>query len=163
RFHRRRRSVRGADRSGARPRHRGTLARGERAARGCETRGARTCAGAGAGERVTAVTAGTDHLIKPHGGTLVDRAGDPPDGVESPEQVALAPRELSALDMIAGGALSPLEGFMGGEDYERVVEEMRLASGLPWALPVCLAVDEAPKGDQVALTDEAGKPLAVLD
>ncbi len=35
---------------------------------------------------------------------------------------------------------------MGQADYERVVEEMRLASGLPWALPVCLAVDEAPDG-----------------
>ena len=45
--------------------------------------------------------------------------------------------------MIASGALSPLEGFMGRADYERVVEEMRLANGLPWAIPVCLAVDEA--------------------
>ena len=35
---------------------------------------------------------------------------------------------------------------MGSEDYERVVEEMRLANGLAWALPVCLAVDEAPGG-----------------
>jgi len=105
----------------------------------------------------------TEHLISPHGGTLVDRTGDRPDGVESLEQVALTSRELSDLDMLAAGALSPLEGFMGREDYERVVEEMRLASGLPWALPVCLAVDVAPKGDRVALTEEAGKALAVLD
>jgi sulfate adenylyltransferase len=105
----------------------------------------------------------TEHLISPHGGTLVDRTGDRPDGVESLEQVALTSRELSDLDMLAAGALSPLEGFMGREDYERVVEEMRLESGLPWALPVCLAVDGAPKGDRVALTDEAGTPLAVLD
>ena len=40
---------------------------------------------------------------------------------------------------------------------------MRLANGLPWALPVCLAVAEAPKGDRVALADESGTPLAVLD
>ncbi len=65
--------------------------------------------------------------------------------------------------MLASGALSPLDGFMGREDYERVVEEMRLASGLPWALPVCLAVAEAPRGDRVALADEAGRLLAVLD
>ena len=65
--------------------------------------------------------------------------------------------------MIASGALSPLEGFMNQHDYERVVEEMRLARGLPWALPVCLAVDRAPDGDQVVLTDEAGKPLAMLE
>src|SRR5713226_4095304 len=104
-----------------------------------------------------------DHLIRPHGGGLVDRTGDRPEGVEALEQVALTSRELSDLDMLATGALSPLEGFLGQEDYERVVEEMRLASGLPWALPVCLAVDDAPKGDRVALIDEAGRALAILD
>jgi sulfate adenylyltransferase len=111
---------------------------------------------------VNAVTT-TDHLIRPHGGSLVDRTGERPEGVDGLEQVPLTSRELSDLDMLASGALSPLEGFMGREDYERVVEEMRLAGGLPWALPVCLAVDAAPTGDRVALTDEAGHPLAVLD
>jgi sulfate adenylyltransferase len=65
--------------------------------------------------------------------------------------------------MLAAGALSPLEGFMGKDDYERVVEEMRLGSGLPWALPVCLAVDAAPSGDTVALADAEGTLLAVLE
>src|SRR2546421_9906643 len=103
------------------------------------------------------------HLIAPHGGYLVDRTGPRPDNADSLEQVPLTSRELSDLDMLASGALSPLEGFMGREDYDRVVEEMRLASGQPWALPVCLAVDEAPKGDRVVLTGEAGRALAVLD
>jgi sulfate adenylyltransferase len=102
-------------------------------------------------------------LISPHGGKLVDRSGSRPDGVERLEQVTLTSRELSDLDMLASGALSPLEGFMARHDYERVVEEMRLERGLPWALPVCLAVDTAPKGDQVALTDESGRALAVLE
>ena len=65
--------------------------------------------------------------------------------------------------MLASGALSPLEGFMSRADYERVLEDMHLVSGLPWALPVCLAVDSAPTGDRVALVDEAGRKLAVLD
>jgi sulfate adenylyltransferase len=112
---------------------------------------------------VTAVAAPTERLIKPHGGKLVDRLGDRPDGVESLETVTLTSREASDLDMLAVGALSPLEGFMGRDDYERVVEDMRLANGLPWALPVCLAVQEAPKGDRVALADESGRLLAVLD
>jgi sulfate adenylyltransferase len=110
---------------------------------------------------VTAVA--TESLIKPHGGELVDRIGERPDDVESLEVVTLTSREVSDLDMIASGALSPLEGFMGRDDYERVVEDMRLASGLPWALPVCLAVDDAPQGQRVALADESGRLLAVLD
>ena len=110
---------------------------------------------------MTAVT--TDRLIAPHGGTLVDRTGDAPDDLGSLEVVTLTSRELSDLDMIASGALSPLEGFMGKADYERVVEEMHLESGLPWALPVCLAVDSAPAGDRVALADEGGRAVAVLE
>jgi sulfate adenylyltransferase len=110
---------------------------------------------------VTAVA--TEQLIRPHGGNLVDRTGDAPDDLDSLETITLTPRELSDLDMLACGALSPLEGFMGEEDYERVVEEMRLASGLPWALPVCLAVGEEPGGDRVALADDNGRKVGVLE
>jgi sulfate adenylyltransferase len=105
----------------------------------------------------------TDQLIRPHGGELVDRTGARPDDLDALEVVTLTSREVSDLDMLASGALSPLTGFMGREDYEGVVEEMRLAGGLRWALPVCLAVEAAPKGDRVALADEAGRRLAVLE
>src|SRR5262245_64161010 len=110
---------------------------------------------------MTAVT--TDRLIAPHGGALVDRTGDAPEDLASLEVVALTSRELSDLDMLASGALSPLEGFMGKADYDRVVDEMHLAGGLPWALPVCVAVDGAPAGDRVALADEDGTSVAVLE
>jgi sulfate adenylyltransferase len=102
-------------------------------------------------------------LIAPHGGELVERTGERPEGVEALETVRLTPRELADLDMLATGALSPLTGFMGRQDYEGVVEDMRLTNGLAWALPVCLAVAEAPSGDRVALADEEGRALAVLD
>ncbi|MBA2424939.1 MAG: sulfate adenylyltransferase, partial [Actinobacteria bacterium] len=107
--------------------------------------------------------AATDRLIRPHGGALVDRTGDRPDDLDALETFALTSRELSDLDMLASGALSPLEGFMGRADYERVIEEMHLANGVPWALPVCLAVDAAPTGDRVVLIDEGGRPVAVLE
>jgi sulfate adenylyltransferase len=105
----------------------------------------------------------TASLIAPHGGALVDRRGERPSDLESLELLTLTAREVSDLDMLASGALSPLEGFMNRGDYERVVEELHLANGLPWALPVCFAVDTAPSGDRVALADETGRPLAVLE
>jgi len=110
---------------------------------------------------VTAVA--TDRLIAPHGGALVDRTGPAPEGLSTLETLTLTSRELSDLDMLASGALSPLEGFMSRADYESVVEDMRLANGLAWALPVCLAADETPSGDSVALADGAGRVLAVLE
>ena len=107
---------------------------------------------------------GTDtRLIAPHGGELVDRTGERPDDLESLETLTLSSRELSDLDLLAAGALSPLQGFMGREDYESVLESMRLSSGLAWALPVCLAAVLAPGGDRVALADEAGRTYGVLD
>jgi sulfate adenylyltransferase len=117
---------------------------------------------------VTAITDNQHRLIKPrlidpHGGHLVDRLDERPSNVESLETLTLTSREVSDLDLLATGALSPLEGFMGRDDYDRVVEEMRLASGLPWALPVCLAVQTTPRGDRVALADDSGRLLAVLD
>ena len=105
----------------------------------------------------------TKSLIAPHGGSLVDRTGERPGDLDSLETLTLTPREVADLDMLASGALSPLEGFMSRDDYERVVEDMHLANGLAWALPVCLAVEAAPTGDRVALADGGGRPLAVLE
>jgi sulfate adenylyltransferase len=105
----------------------------------------------------------TAHLIAPHGGALVDRTGERPGDMDSLEVLPLTSRELADLDMIGSGALSPLEGFMGRADYESVLETMHLATGAPWALPVCLAVEAAPTGPRVALADENGRAVAVLE
>ena len=50
-------------------------------------------------------------------------------------RLTLGPRALSDLDMIAVGAFSPLDGFLGQADYLSVVERMRLSNGLPVDLP----------------------------
>ena len=107
--------------------------------------------------------AAAEKLIEPHGGKLVDRTGTRPESVESLEVVTLTSRELSDLDMIACGALSPLEGCMGRDAYFGVVEELHLSRGLPWTLPVCLAVETEPRGERVALADESGRLVGTLD
>src|SRR3990172_9654743 len=79
----------------------------------------------------------------------------------------LNPRTISDLELLGNGGFSPLRGFMGRADCDRVVESRRLASGLPWSIPVPLAVsrEEAKglrEGSEVALADEAGNVLAVM-
>ena len=80
--------------------------------------------------------------------------------------MTLSARQLSDLELLGNGAFSPLEGFMGPDDYRRVVAEMHLAGGLPWSLPVTLAVDstDAPAaGAQVALRDGQGHLRGILE
>lgn len=112
--------------------------------------------------------------IKPHGGTLVNAfvSGDEAAALQEKAQrltkIHLADRRLSDLEMIGCGAFSPLDGFMNRSDYENVVVNMRLANGLPWTIPITLAVtsDEAENleiGSQVALVDKFENVLAVMD
>ncbi len=81
--------------------------------------------------------------------------------------VTLSPRDLADLEMLASGAFSPLTGFMGEADYVRSRDEMRLASGIPWSIPITLGVEEhaaraISAGRDVALADETGRRLAIL-
>ena len=112
-------------------------------------------------------------IVAPHGGTLVDRTIPTEERQERLREaaelpgVSLGPRALSDLQMISTGVFSPLEGFMRKEEYESVVEEMRLTNGLAWSLPVTLAAgeDEAStlrEGSEVALVDGDGEPVATM-
>src|SRR6266511_275254 len=85
-------------------------------------------------------------IVAPHGGRLVDRflhggaREEARQRASSLKRIALNARTMSDLELIAGGAYSPLQGFMGEADYRSVLHEMRLASGLPWTLSITLAV-----------------------
>lgn len=76
--------------------------------------------------------------------------------------LTLDARELADLELLATGAASPLEGFLGQEDYRSVLERMRLASGTVWPLPLTLAVTaeqlrSLPVGGEAALHDDQGR------
>jgi sulfate adenylyltransferase len=101
-------------------------------------------------------------LIAPHGGKLVDRVLKPDAAAKAKAEAAslpavqLSPREAGDLEMIAIGAFSPLSGFMGEADFQRVSKEMRLANGTVWPIPVILSpADDVTakinKGDRIAL------------
>lgn len=107
-------------------------------------------------------------LSIPHGGTLVDRTlrGDAAAALAQEAErfpsITLQPWEASDLDMIASGALSPLTGFLVRADYDAVVEDLRLANGLPWTIPITLRVAAVPTADRVALRAADGTLLGVL-
>jgi sulfate adenylyltransferase len=111
--------------------------------------------------------------IPPHGGQLIDRICTPQQKHEFLEKadhlprVQLDERAVSDLVMIAIGGFSPLTGFMGQADYKRVVDEMHLANGLPWSIPITLSVSAevaAPlqEGSLVRLDDLSGRFIGVL-
>jgi sulfate adenylyltransferase len=80
----------------------------------------------------------------------------------------LTPRQLCDLELILNGAFSPLEGFLTEAEYDRVVRDMRLPSGVLWPIPVTLDVSVefaggTRKGDHVALRDPEGVLLATLE
>ncbi len=119
--------------------------------------------------------------IAPHGGVLVDRLLR---GAAREQAIAraaklrkvvLSPVNLADLELLAVGVLSPLTGFMGQQDYQSVVETLRLASdpaidsgpGLVWSIPITLPVarevaDTLNVGQEIALTEPDGRLIALL-
>ncbi len=71
-------------------------------------------------------------------------------------------RELSDIFMLAAGALSPLDGFMGREDYESVIAQGRLAGGAPFTIPIVLRTDAVPAANRLGLFI-GDRPIGILD
>jgi sulfate adenylyltransferase len=114
-----------------------------------------------------------DELIAPHGGELICNWADDAEQAElrtlaqGLPQVTIGSRQLADLEMLAHGAYSPLRGFMTRNDYLQVVDEMHLSNGLPWSVPITLAVTSEQAatirtGQQVALVDADSALQAVL-
>ncbi len=114
-----------------------------------------------------------DHLIPPHGGSLInlfvdnDRDEAIKEDSKSWPSWDLTPRQICDLELLMNGAFSPLDGFMIETDYIRVCSDMRLTDGTVWPIPITLDVDEkfaaeVGPGDSIALRDPEGVMLAAL-
>jgi len=112
-------------------------------------------------------------LVQPHGGKLVDRIATAAEreallqSAANLQTITLNAREEADLELIANGAFSPLEGFLGEADYLSVRDNKRLANGLVWSIPVTLSVTEEEKnklnvGEDVVLNGRDGRLLAIL-
>ena len=106
-------------------------------------------------------------LMPPHGGRLIDRTGASTLSPDPKVSLTLSAWEQCDLEMIAIGAMSPLEGFMGEADYLSVCDNLTLADGTVWPIPITCSLDAATadqisEGDKVALRDDAGRLLGYL-
>jgi len=87
-------------------------------------------------------------LNPPYGGKLVDLLVPDEQRAELLAYAAtlpsfrISPRAQCDLELLATGAFSPLDSFLGQRDYERVVAEMRLADGTLWPIPISLPIDD---------------------
>ncbi len=113
------------------------------------------------------------NIINAHGGELINLI---PDAATKAERQKLAndlpdwsltSRQICDIELILNGAFSPLNGFMTQADYQAVLQDMRLADGTLWPMPITLDVDEktmqaATEAGQLTLRDMEGVVLAIL-
>lgn len=110
-------------------------------------------------------------LISPYGDRLVDLVvADAEretlrDYASRLPSLQLSERAVCDLEMLAIGAFSPLDQFMGQQDYEHVLRDMRLSNGAIFPIPVTLPVEPAPYitlGQDIALRNAKNDLLAVM-
>ena len=111
---------------------------------------------------------------EPHGGSLKELyLGE---SIAEKEKLAaadfpswdLTPRQLCDIELLLNGAFSPLEGFLCREDYDSVLKDMRLSSGILWPMPITLDVsakfaENLEAGGMLALRDQEGVLVATME
>ncbi|HEX3721938.1 MAG TPA: bifunctional sulfate adenylyltransferase/adenylylsulfate kinase [Nitrolancea sp.] len=109
--------------------------------------------------------------ISPYGGQLVNLLVSPERQEEMKRYASTLPslqlsdRSVCDLELLVTGGFSPLDRFMGADDHQRVLDEMRLANGFIFPMPITLPVD--PRDDlhldgDVALRNAKNEILAVM-
>jgi sulfate adenylyltransferase len=112
-----------------------------------------------------------DLLISPYGGKLInllvteDERADLLKLAGTYPTIRLTPRQNHDLELLAIGAFSPLNRFMGTADYNAVLNEMRLADGTVWPIPITLNIEKEDlpeEGDWITLRDVHNQIMAVM-
>jgi len=113
----------------------------------------------------------TAQIIEPYGGKLIDLVVTDEKRQELLEQagrlhsIKISSRALCDLELLATGAFSPLDRFMGHADYERVLAEMRLSDGSLFPIPITLTVEDGflPRQHElVTLRDARNNIVAIM-
>lgn len=113
----------------------------------------------------------TTQLIEPYGGTLVDllvpseKFQEKLAYAKNLPSIRLSNRAQCDLELLAVGAFSPLDSFMSQADLQSVMDDMRLANGAVFPMPITLDVDEEDPvevGGEIALRDRGNNVLAIM-
>lgn len=117
------------------------------------------------------LTQKTDTLISPYGGQLKNLLVPPAemagvkDYAHQLPSIQVSERVACDLELLATGAFSPLDRFMGQDDFQRVLDDMRLADGTLFPIPVTLPVEPGPAiqlGQDITLRNTKNEILAVM-
>ncbi|NIT60125.1 MAG: bifunctional sulfate adenylyltransferase/adenylylsulfate kinase [Aliifodinibius sp.] len=110
-------------------------------------------------------------LISPYGGQLVNLMVHPEILYEIKNRASRLPslqlseRSICDLELLAVGAFSPLDRFMGREDYQCVLDKMHLSNGYIFPIPITLSVEQSAEvalDQEIALRDAKNELLAVM-
>jgi len=109
-------------------------------------------------------------MTEPHGGKLINKiiSKNNIENLNSLEFLILNNEQTQDTINIATGVYSPIIGFLGEQDFNRVVVEMRLNNGLVWSIPIILDVSEQDhqrlkNKNKVLLKNTNQEPLAILE
>lgn len=105
------------------------------------------------------------NLVPPHGAGVLkpllisqDLRSQQMSRAESLVKIPMSSCEVCDLLLLSMGAYTPLDGFMKQADWRGVCEDMRLADGLFWPIPVTLSVNKT-----LANEIEIGQEVALID
>jgi sulfate adenylyltransferase len=107
-------------------------------------------------------------IPSPHGNKLIDRfVISDKKNVDSMYTVRVSSELRNDIENIADGIFSPLEGFVGEDDFQSIVKTGRLSNGRAWTVPITLDIDEQEgrkmkDAGQVALTTDNNEKFAIL-
>jgi sulfate adenylyltransferase len=110
-------------------------------------------------------------VVPPYGGKLVDLVtkGEERDQLRNLANrypsIQISDRSLHDLELLSVGGYSPLDRYMGKEDYQRVLTEMRLANGTLFPIPITLTInkeDLPTREEMIALRDSRNYLIAVM-
>lgn len=107
-------------------------------------------------------------MITPYQGVLVDLSASAEtaylhERASKLNSIQLSPREICDLELLATGAFSPLDRFVGNVDLRSILGEMRLANGTFFPVPISLHIDrEVGIGNEIALRDSRNDLLAIM-